>query len=80
MRNASALSAVYTFHLLGILMSVLREDILNRLDIVDLISRYTSLKKVGKNWVGICPFHKEKTPSFTVAEDKQIFKCFGCGK
>ncbi len=61
-------------------MSALREDILNRLDIVDLISRYTSLKKVGKNWVGICPFHKEKTPSFTVAEDKQIFKCFGCGK
>lgn len=61
-------------------MSVLREDVLNRIDIIDLISRYTSLKKVGKNWVGICPFHKEKTPSFTVAEDKQIFKCFGCGK
>lgn len=61
-------------------MSALREDVLNRIDIIDLISRYTALRKVGKNWVGICPFHKEKTPSFTVAEDKQIFKCFGCGK
>jgi len=61
-------------------MSQLREDILAATDIVDLVSRYVQLKKVGKNRSGLCPFHKEKTPSFTVAEDKQIFKCFGCGK
>lgn len=58
----------------------LRDDVLDRTDIVDLVSRYVQLKKVGKNRVGLCPFHKEKSPSFTVAEDKQIFKCFGCGK
>lgn len=61
-------------------MSQLRDDVLSQTDIVDLVSRYVQLKKVGKNRVGLCPFHKEKTPSFTVAEDKQIFKCFGCGK
>ncbi len=58
----------------------LRDDILAQTDIVDLVSRYVQLKKVGKNRAGLCPFHREKTPSFTVAEDKQIFKCFGCGK
>lgn len=58
----------------------LRDDVLDRTDIVDLVSRYVDLKKVGKNWTGLCPFHREKSPSFTVAEDKQIFKCFGCGK
>lgn len=58
----------------------LREDVLAGINIVDLINKYVSLKKVGKNRTGLCPFHKEKTPSFTVAEDKQIFKCFGCGK
>ena len=60
-------------------MSV-RDEVLDKTDIVDLVSRYVDLKKVGKNRAGLCPFHKEKTPSFTVAEDKQIFKCFGCGK
>ncbi len=58
----------------------LRDDILAQTDIVDLVSRYVQLKKVGKNRSWLCPFHREKTPSFTVAEDKQIFKCFGCGK
>lgn len=58
----------------------LRDDVLSRLDIVDLVWKYVQLKKTGKNRSGLCPFHKEKTPSFTVAEDKQIFKCFGCGK
>jgi DNA primase len=58
----------------------LRDDTLDRLDIVDLVSRYVNIKKMGKNRVGLCPFHKENSPSFTVAEDKQIFKCFGCGK
>ena len=49
-------------------------------DIVDLISEYVPLKKRGKNYVGLCPFHSEKVPSFTVTPDKQIFYCFGCGE
>lgn len=49
-------------------------------NIVDVISEYVQLKKSGKNYLGLCPFHNEKTPSFTVAEEKQIFHCFGCGK
>ena len=48
-------------------------------NIVDVISRYVKLKKAGKNYVGLCPFHSEKTPSFTVREDKQFYNCFGCG-
>jgi DNA primase len=49
-------------------------------DIVDLISEYLPLKKRGKNYLGLCPFHTEKDPSFTVTPDKQIFYCFGCGE
>lgn len=49
-------------------------------DIADVISEYVQLKKQGKNYVGLCPFHAEKTPSFSVTQDKQIFHCFGCGK
>jgi DNA primase len=62
---------------------VFSEDIIHRVrdsaDIVDLISGYVSLKKTGKNHLGLCPFHAEKTPSFNVNPDKQIFHCFGCG-
>ena len=54
-------------------------DILDRIDIVDLISEHIVLKKRGINFVGLCPFHHEKTPSFTVNQEKQIFRCFGCG-
>ena len=49
-------------------------------NIVEVVENYVQLKKSGKNYLGLCPFHNEKTPSFTVAEDKQIFHCFGCGK
>ena len=56
------------------------EQIKNSLDIVEVISRYVVLKKTGRNYQGLCPFHHEKTPSFVVTPDKQIFKCFGCGE
>ncbi len=56
------------------------EEIKNRIDIVELASEYLTLKKAGRNFIGLCPFHQEKTPSFTVNRDKQIFYCFGCGE
>ena len=56
------------------------EQIKNSLDIADVVSRYVVLKKTGRNFQGLCPFHNEKTPSFVVTPDKQIFKCFGCGE
>ncbi|MDD2537523.1 MAG: DNA primase [Candidatus Absconditabacteria bacterium] len=55
------------------------DEILSRVDIVDVISRYVPLKRSGSNLSGCCPFHNEKTPSFMVSPQKQIFKCFGCG-
>ncbi|NUO84288.1 DNA primase, partial [candidate division KSB1 bacterium] len=48
-------------------------------DIVSVVSDYVTLKKSGRNFVGLCPFHAEKTPSFSVNAEKQIFHCFGCG-
>ena len=56
------------------------EEIKNRVDVVDLVSEYLTLKKAGRNFTGLCPFHQEKTPSFSVNRDKQIFYCFGCGE
>ncbi len=56
------------------------EEVRSRADIVGLVEEYVSLQKRGKNYSGLCPFHQEKTPSFTVSADKQIFYCFGCGE
>jgi len=54
-------------------------EIQNVADIIDIVSESVLLKKAGKNHIGLCPFHSEKTPSFTVNPEKQIFHCFGCG-
>lgn len=56
------------------------EEVISQNDIVEVISEYVTLKKSGRNFIGLCPFHREKTPSFCVSMDKQIFKCFGCSQ
>src|SRR5262245_64325271 len=55
------------------------QDLLARVDIVDVVGRTVELKRGGQNFLGLCPFHGEKTPSFTVSPSKQFFHCFGCG-
>ena len=55
------------------------DELVARCDIYDVVSRYVPLKKSGANYFGVCPFHNEKTPSFSVSRDKQIYHCFGCG-
>lgn len=56
------------------------QQILGRIDILDVVGDFVKLKKRGANYLGLCPFHNEKTPSFTVSPSKEIYKCFGCGK
>ncbi|RLB10586.1 MAG: DNA primase, partial [Deltaproteobacteria bacterium] len=60
--------------------SSIKEEIKGMCDIVELIGQFVQLKKTGKNYVGLCPFHSEKDPSFTVNPERQIFHCFGCKK
>ncbi|WP_122521472.1 DNA primase [Pseudomonas viridiflava] len=63
----------------GLIPQSFIDDLLNRTDIVDVVSSRVQLKKTGKNYSACCPFHKEKTPSFSVSPDKQFYYCFGCG-
>lgn len=56
------------------------QEILSRINILDVVGEFVKLKKRGANYLGLCPFHNEKTPSFTVSPSKEIYKCFGCGK
>ncbi|HHI02985.1 MAG TPA: DNA primase [candidate division Zixibacteria bacterium] len=64
----------------GIIPQDIIEQVRQASDIVDIINQYVRLKKRGRNFLALCPFHVEKTPSFSVSPDKQIFHCFGCGK
>ena len=64
-------------------MARIPQETINRIndtaDIVEIVSKYVDLKQRGRNFFGLCPFHNEKTPSFSVAPDKGIYHCFGCG-
>ena len=64
---------------MGFIPDEIIEAVRLRSNIVEVVSRYVQLKKTGKNYTGLCPFHRERTPSFTVTQEKQIFHCFGCG-
>ena len=68
------------FHPRNMIDRLTIDRIFNSIDIVDLVGDYVSLKRRGANYLGLCPFHNEKTPSFTVSPSKGICKCFGCGK
>ncbi|NBQ59255.1 MAG: DNA primase, partial [Opitutaceae bacterium] len=56
------------------------QELVARADVVEIVGRYVQLKKGGANFMGLCPFHAEKSPSFTVSAAKQFYHCFGCGK
>lgn len=57
-----------------------KRELLDRVDILDVVAEHVTLKRSGRRWVGLCPFHAEKTPSFTVSPEQGFFKCFGCGQ
>src|SRR5690348_8373229 len=76
-RHAPLLSAVRLQR--GLALAADKEDIRDRTDIVELIGAFVPLKQRGRNWLGLCPFHQEKTPSFNVTPLTRTFKCFGCG-
>ncbi len=59
-------------------MTSVLDEVLEKVNILDIVSQYVKLRRTGRNFVGLCPFHKEKTPSFTVSTEKQIYYCFGC--
>ena len=56
------------------------QELVARADVVEIVGRYVPLKKAGANFMGLCPFHGEKSPSFSVSPTKQFYHCFGCGK
>src|SRR3990167_7072246 len=63
----------------GLIPQSVIDEVLHRADLVELIGDYVSIKKHGKNYLGLCPFHDEKTPSFNILTNKQFYHCFGCG-
>ena len=63
----------------GLIPQAFIDDLLSRVDIVDVIDKRIKLRKTGKNYSALCPFHTEKSPSFSVEPDKQFYYCFGCG-
>ncbi len=69
-----------TVHLQCMISQNTIQQILSRIDIIEIVGSYVKLKKRGANYLGLCPFHNEKSPSFTVSPAKEIYKCFGCGK
>ncbi|GAC1420073.1 MAG: DNA primase [Flavisolibacter sp.] len=69
-----------TLYLRSLITQTTIQKILARIEILDVIGGFVKLKKRGTNYLGLCPFHNEKTPSFTVSPSKEIYKCFGCGK
>ena len=62
----------------GMYPSAWVDEVLARADIVDIVTSYLPLKRQGRNFVGLCPFHNEKTPSFSVNRDSNVYHCFGC--
>src|SRR5688572_5113971 len=77
--NSIAVAYLYLFILLRLISQQTIQQILSRIDIVEIVGSFVKLKKRGTSYLGLCPFHNEKTPSFTVSPSKEIYKCFGCG-